>query len=420
MERSTLYLELQDIQSISVKATAGLLLIHPAATEASFQTRLLQLIAEAQDGDPILKELYSIPIPAAIAERIEEWLRFLVGEVIHHWRMSPSSDIENYSLFQDFVSSAPGQPSPLVDTLKSAGLQKPLQRYLQNFFQDLQTQQQQQKLGGADFVNWLEHKASQLEHQFVGHQNTSSDQANTTDEGFLTQLFAQRLSLVTKQLQSLTTILVQIQRLGSQSALRQLKVLAQILQTAQEQYVQQQQDQVRRAQSAQKAYKNLLSKIGEQRWGLRESARLWESALRALNLSYAARLEAEVFRLAVQILGDLLQPIQFLTLSIAQTDLFLIGVQQFAGESPPALPNLLKGVLLDRISPETLLRQLEIAVGYPLQQWTQIKTLTTATVQQELLQLLRPICFNVYVDCYLATIATPETPLASSIKPSLP
>jgi hypothetical protein len=412
-------MEPQDIQLISVEATAGLLLLHPAAAEASFQTRLLQLIAEAQDGDPILKELYSIPISATIAERIEQWLRFLVGEVIHHWRLSPSSDIESHSFLQDFVSSAPGQSSPLVDTLKRVGLQKPLQQSLQDFFQDLQTQQQQQKLGGADFVNWLDHKASQLEHQFVGHQNTSNDQAHP-DEGFLTQLFSQRLSLVTKQLQSLTTVLVQIQRLGSQSALRQLKVLAQILQTVQDRYVQQQQDQVRRAQSAQKAYKNLLSKIGEQRWGLRESARLWESALRALNLSYAARLDAEVFRLAAQILGDLLQPIQFLTLSIAQTDLFLIGVQQFSGESPSTLPNLIKGVLLDRISPEPLLRQLEIAVGHPLQQWAQIKTLTTATVQQELLQLLRPICFNVYVDCYLATIATAEIAPVSSINPFLP
>ena len=407
----------QDIQSISIEATAGFLLLHPPTTEKSVQNKLCQMIAMGQERDPDLAEVRSIPISVTIAERVEQWMRFLVAEVIHHWRIYPSSEIECQQLLQDLITSESEVSSPLLVTLNQAGLQKPLQQSLQDYFQDLHTQQQQQKLTGTDLIDWLEFKLSQLEYRFVGNQDATGNRVVFDGEGFLTQLSAHHLSLMTKYLQSLTMLLVQIQRLGPQSALRQLRVLTQTLQNTRDQYAQQHQDQLRRGQSAQKAYKNLLVKMAERRWGMREATRLWESALRAANLSYTARLDAEVFRLAEQLLEDLLQPIQYLTLSLAQTDLFLIGVQQFAGEASPTLPTLLQGVLLDRLSPDPLLRQLEAAVGYPIQQWAQIKTLTITTVQQELLQLLRPICFNVYVDCYLATLAIPETTLLPSLAP---
>lgn len=410
-------MEPQPINATSIEATAGLLLLFPVATNTPIQTKLLTLLTEAQQCDPDLDKVQAIDIPTTIADRMEQWVQFLLIDVIHQWRMLPSSDIDSEPLLRELISQEPEQSSPFLQSLRSAGLEKSLQQTLEDYIQDLYTQQQKKKLFGFELVNWLELKASQLEHGFTRNQDRTGEKSIPFTEDFLVQLSSYGLALSTKYLQSLTTILVQIRRLGSQAALRQLNTLSQTLQTMRDNYAQQYQDHLRREKSAQKAYKNLLFKIGEQRRGSREAAPLWESALRALRLSYTSRLESEVFRLAEQILDNLMQPVQYLTLSIAQTDMFLIGVQQFSENLTAAatLPALLKGVLLDRIARDTLLRQLEETVGHPLDQWPNIEGLTAATVQQKLLQLLRPICFNVYVDCYLATIATPETALLPSI-----
>jgi hypothetical protein len=399
-------MEPEDTSIIPPSTLAAMLLVCPTSDpEHLYQT--VQHLVE-QNPDPSLQDLQLVLLQSPILSQLKQWTQVIAIDVVQEWRLFPSEETALSTLFRDLgLNVEEHHHSHLLDLLRRAGHDKTLYQTLQDYLQELSTEQLEHKLIGSSLRCWIEQKAADLKIWFYGGL-VGSPQKNSAvpSDGCLRQLQLYNPILLTKNLHSLTTALVQIQRLGAQTALRQLNTVIETLQSIGANFSAQRQEHRQRGKSAQKAYNNLLSQIRDPKWGIGEGDSDWESILRALNLIYTSNLEAAVFSLAVQLLDDLIQNTQHLMDSIAKTDRLLQDIQDQLAQhtSPPIIPPpVLRTLFLERIYRVNILRQMEEWAGSPIYQWGNVN-INPARFQEELLKRLYPICLSLYVDCYLVMI----------------
>jgi hypothetical protein len=407
-------METEDTSVIPPSTPAAMLLLCPTSDPKHVYQTLQSFVDE--NPDPSLSSIQLIPLQPSILSHLKQWTQAIAVDIVQEWRLFPAEETALSTLFRDLeLHLEEPVHSPLVDLLQRAGQEKALYQTLQDYLQELETEQLEQKLSGSSLRRWIEQKAADLKIWFYGGWVNASAEGSAPRspvDGCLKQLQLYKPTLLAKKLHSLTTALVQIRRLGAQTALRQLNTVIETLQFISSNFSAHRQEHRQRAKSAQKAYYNLLSQIRDPKWGVGEGDAAWKSILRALNLVYTSNLEAAIFSLAEQLLEDLIQNTQQLMDSIAKTDLLLTDIQAHLAQHPPipTIPSpVLRTLLLERISKMNVLRQMEEWVGSPIHQWGSLDTLNPEKFQEEFLKLLYPVCLSLYVDCYHAMHAEAQT-----------
>jgi hypothetical protein len=400
-------MEPEDTSAIPSSTPAAMLLLCPTSDpEYLYQT--VQSFVD-KNSDLSLPSVQLIPIQTPILSQLKQWTQVIAVDVVQEWRLFPSEETALSTLFKDLgLHLEEHDHSPFLELLRRPGQEKTLYQILQDYLQELYTAQLEQKLSGSVLRRWFEQKAADLKIWFYGGLVDSPDKDSASPsptDGCLKQLQLYKPTLLAKNLHSLTTALVQIRRLGSQTAVRQLNTVIETLQSIRSDFSTQRQEHRQRAKSAQKAYYNLLSQIRDPKWGVGEGDSAWESILRALNLIYTSNLEAAIFSLAEQLLENLIQNTQHLMGFIAKTDLRLKDIQDHLAQHTSPLtipPPVLRTLFLERVYRMNVLRQMEEWVGSPIHQWGSLNTFNPEKFQEEFLKLLYPVCLSLYVDCYLA------------------
>lgn len=363
-----------------------------------------RLVAKASTQDPQLLGLQSFPITLGTA-RLEIWAHCLAAELMRQWQtLTVSSSSITTILAELGLISVEGK-APLIDLMGKAGAQTFPIVELQERLQKLYQHQQQEKLESSKLQAWIAHEASRLADWFHQMPTANSLMFQSPEEmsGCLVKLQLYAPTLHTQTLQTLNACFSQLKLSGSQVILAHLNGLSQALQDTLNDYEFQRQERLRRESGAWRAYHNLMTQIETHQWGSSGKGNLaWEAVLRALNLIYVSKLEAEAYTLGSQIVSDLMMQTRQYAAGVADTDMLLTHLHHwFAQKCPPEsnLSPVLKSFLAERINPQELRRQLEKWLGYPLLQWGTVKLIQQEALREQILAQIQPICWAVYGEC---------------------
>jgi hypothetical protein len=398
-------MELEKQLPIWQEAASAALVISSGKTAEQTIDLVCRLVAEASIHDPQLLGLQSIPVSLGTTQ-LEVWAHSLAAELMQQWQtLAGTTPDFTKTLAELGLIGAPGGSVPLIDAMGKAGAQKIPIVELKERLQNLYKQQQQQQFASSKLRVWLEREAVQLANWF--HQMPTADslmfQSPEEMSGCLVKLQLYAPTLHTQTLQTLNACFERLQRFGSQVVLAHLSGLSQALQTVLADYDVQRQERLKRESGAWRAYRNLLNQIETRQWGASGQGNLaWEAVLRALNLIYVSKLEAEAYTLASQIVSDLIMQTHHYGVAIAQTDILLTQLQNgFMQRFPPesSLSPILQSFLAERINPWELRRQLEQRIGYSFLQWGTVESIQLETLREQILARLHPICLAVYGEC---------------------
>jgi hypothetical protein len=389
------------------EAASAALVISSGTTAEQTIDLVRRLVAEASASthDPQLLGLQSIPVSLGTTQ-LAVWAHSLAAELMRQWQTLEGTTPEPEKTLAELgLINAQGGPVPLIDAMGKAGVQKIPIAELRERLQNLYKQQQQQRFTSSKLRVWLEREAAQLANWF--HQMPTADslmfQSPEEMSGCLVKLQLYAPTLHTQTLQTLNTCFDRLQPSGSQVILAHLNGLSKALQSVLADYDVQRQDRLRRESGAWRAYRNLMTQIEMRQWGGSGKGDLaWEAVLRALNLIYVSKLEAEAHTLASQIVSDLIMQTHQYAVAIAQTDALLTHLQTwFMQRCPPEskLSPILNSFLAERINPWELRRQLEQWAGYSFLQWGTVESIQLETLREQILARLHPICLAVYGEC---------------------
>jgi hypothetical protein len=388
------------------EAASAVLVMSSGKTAEQTIDLVCRLMAEASTHEPQLLGLQSIPVSLGTT-RLEVWAHSLAAELMRQWQTLEGTTTPDLTttLAELGLIGVEGGPAPLIDAMGKAGAQKIPVAELRERLQTLYKQQQQQQFASSKLRVWLEREAAQLANWFNQMPTADSLMFQSPEEmsGCLVKLQLYAPTLHTQTLQTLNAGFARLQLSGSQVILAHLNGLSQALQSVLADYEVQRQERLRRESGAWRAYRNLMTQIETRQWGVSGKGDLaWEAVLRALNLIYVSKLEAEAYTLASQIVSDLMMQTHQYAVAIAQTDTLLTQLQHwFMQNCPPEskLSPILKSFLAERINPWDLRHQLEQWAGYSLFQWGTIQSIPLETLREQILARLHPICLAVYGEC---------------------
>jgi hypothetical protein len=387
------------------EAASAALVISSGKTAQQTIDVVCRLVAEASTHDPQLLGLQSIPISLG-STRLEIWSHNLAAELMRQWQTLESTPPHiTETLVELGLISAQVGVAPLINAMGQAGAQKFPIVELKERFQTLYKHQQQQQLSSFKLRAWIEHEAARLADWFHQMPTANSLMFQSPEEmsGCLVKLQLYAPNLHTQTLQTLNSCFTQLRLSGSQVILAHLNGLSQALQDTLNDYKIQRQERLRRESGAWRAYHNLIAQIETRQWGAFGKGNLaWEAVLRALNLIYVSKLEAEAYTLATQIVSDLRMQTHQYAAEVAQTDTLLTQLHNwFMQQCPPesSLAPVLKSFLAERINPWELRRQLEKWTGQSLLQWGTFDSMQQETLREQILTRLHPICLAVYGEC---------------------
>ena len=363
-----------------------------------------RLVEKASTQDPQLLGLKSIPIALGTA-RLEIWAHCLAADLMRQWQTLAASSSSITTILAELGLISIEGKAPLIDLMGKAGAQTFPVIELQERLQKLYKHQQQEKLESSKLGAWIAHEASRLADWFHQMPTANSLMFQSPEEmsGCLVKLQLYAPTLHTQTLQTLNACFSQLRLSGSQVILAHLNGLSQALQDTLNDYELQRQERLRRESGAWRAYHNLMTQIETHPWGISDKGNLaWEAVLRALNLIYVSKLEAEAYTLGSQIVSDLMMQTRQYAAGVADTDTLLTHLHHwFQQKCPPEsmLSPVLKSFLTERINPWDLRRQLEKWTGYPLLQWGAVKSIQQEALREQILAQLQPICLAIYGEC---------------------
>jgi hypothetical protein len=96
-----------------------------------------------------------------------------------------------------------------------------------------------------------------------------------------------------------------------------------------------------------------------------------------------------------------------LAVELVQANDFLTRLREELTQSissEPFFAPLLKQSLAQRLEPIKFRREIECALGYPLNHWGKLRRSQEATLRQQILSQLNPICLEIYAHCYIEII----------------
>lgn len=411
MERGRLQLAWQEFTETETVA-----LIIPRGKGAEHISLLRRLISEASSSYSQLSELHLAPIPLPPSE-LESWVYWLAAEVIGQWRNLPVESFSVEVIIEQLGLTTAENATSLLTALDKGDTNIPLSKELALRIQALQVQYQQ-KLEHSHSGAWLELEATKLSKWFsqVPSLPLTSSESKAEPDGCLTQLQSNAIALRSQVLHTLQESLVQLGQAGPRAALKWLKSLTGALQVIRNNYEAQRQECLQRESSAWQAYSNLSAKPGKRKWvlfGPRMVNR--EAALRALGVAYHSRLEAEIYTLASQLVGELAQQTNVYATAIAQTDALLMNLQDWFTERCPsklASTPLLRDYLVERVNLLKLLRELEHWTDCSLEQWGALESTQSEALREQILARIQPLCLEMYVECCCSVLASGTPDLA--------
>lgn len=408
METGRLQLAWQEI----TKAAA---LVIPSGEGEENISLLCRLISEASITYSQLSELRFAHIPLPPSE-LESWVYWLAAEVTTQWRDLPVEGLSvEAAIIDELGLTTAENVSSLLTALDRSDTNIPLSKELALRIQALHDQHQQE-LEHSHSRAWLDLEATKLAKWFsqVPSLPLTSSQPIAESGGCLTQLQFNALALRSKALHTLQECFVRLYQAGPRAVLRWLKSLTGALQVIRANYEAQRQECLQRESSAWQAYHNLSTKPGERKWVLFGPRMMnWEAALRALGIAYHSRLEAEVYTLASQLVGELAQQTNVYATAIAQTDALLTSLQDWFTEHCPsklAFTPLLRDYLIARVDLLKLLRELEHWTDCSLEQWGTLEPTQSEALREQILARLQSLCLEMYVECCCSalTLSTPD------------
>lgn len=402
-------------QFIWQEASSAALILGSGKTAEQTIDRVCRLAAEASTRDARLESLQTIPVSLSMA-RLEIWAYCLAAELIRQWQFLAVAAPPIPTILAELGLTRVEGVVPLIDALGKANAETSPAAELKERIQTLYKQQEQDKLSSSKLRAWLEREAANLADWFTQMPTADSLMSQSPEEmgGCLVKLQLYAPTLHTQMLQTLDVCWTQLRLSGSQVMLRHLNLLSQALQNTLDDYEGQQQECLLRERGAWRAYHNLMTQIETKKWGASDKGNLaWVAVLRALNLIYASKLEAETYTLASQLVNDLIRQTRQYAAAVAQTDTLLTYLQNWFTQRCPSesvFPPVLRSFLIERIDPWDLRRQLEKWTGYSLPQWGTVESIQPEVLREQILIRLSPICLAVYGECCAA--------LALGISPS--
>ncbi|MBV9385831.1 MAG: hypothetical protein JOZ78_05315 [Chroococcidiopsidaceae cyanobacterium CP_BM_ER_R8_30] len=337
--------------------------------------------------------------------RLQTWACWLAAETIVQWREMPVEDLSVAAIVTELGLISVESMAPLLFALQKTATDTSLSEELSLRVQALHERLQRKKLQPRSCQReWWEKEVAGLAQWFTQLTPTSSLPSHfpAATSGCLAQLHSNILVLRIQSQTKLRESLAGLWQAGSQSVLKKLRSLSEVLHIVQANYEAQRQDCLRRESSAWQAYYTLSMKLAERNWLLSSRNTDWEAALRALAIAYKFKLEAEVYTLASQLVSDLLQQTQAYTVQIAQTDAMLASLQGWFTErcvTKPIFIPLLRDYLTERVNPVQLRRQLEGWAGHSLNQWGISESVQIEALREQLLSRLRPLSLKIYTEC---------------------
>jgi len=196
---------------------------------------------------------------------------------------------------------------------------------------------------------------------------------------------------------------VPLRHSGSRSVLKLLKKLGETLTSICANYEAKRQNCLRREGAAWRAYYSLSAQLENRSLIPRRRKVEREALLQAISKASSFKLEAEIYTLASQVVGSLRQQTHVHAVSVAQVDALLGSLQSFFIKRCPTEPifaPILKQYLAERVDISKLRRKIEVLVGCSLNQWGSLKSAQQTVLREQILAQIRPLCLEIYAECY--------------------
>lgn len=357
-----------------------------------------RLLNDASASYPQLAQLQLVDVPLPVFA-LPEQTAWLSAMLVGQWRDLPAvedsvdaiisaiglTDIESGSLLS-------GLDATTTDTVFTFELVVRIQA--------IRERQHKLKLSPARLPEWLEQQATELAAWFALPSDTSSD---SSAGGCLAQLQVNFLALRSKLLDQLEDHFTRWRYSGSRPLLQWLALLDEALEQIRADYESRRQDCLRCEGSAWRAYYKLSVPDGERVWGLPDRRRLdWEAAVRALAAVYDFKIKVQLYTLAAQIVGELIQRTRLYTTSLTQTDLKLAELQVWFTERCPDEPlfaPLLTNYMTRRLDASRLRSELEDWADCKLERWSAMDGVQTEALCRQMLLRMQPLCLELYAEC---------------------
>ncbi len=371
--------------------------------EESFSL-LRRLVSEASTSYPQLSQLRFMHIPLPVS-KLERWSYWLAAQVVGQWRDQPVEGCSVANIIDELGLSSAENRASLLKALDTMATDTPLTLQLSMHLQSLRERQRQQKLTPSRREEWLEQETAKVAQWFTQLPPAPSRpfQSPIPASSCLAQLQSNVLALRSKVKHHLQGCFVRLQRPGSRALLQWLSFLAEALESIRTDYEAQRQENLRRENSAWRAYYTLRESPEKHNWGLSRGSHLdWEAILRALAMAYDFKLGAEMYTQAAQLVGELAQETRLYAASVAQVDAMLARLQGWFtehGSVEPLFVPLLKESLRKQLNPAQLRSELENWVGCGLGHWGALESTKTAALCDQILARTRPLCLEVYTEC---------------------
>lgn len=379
------------------------------------------LICEARTTYPQLSDLNVLPIPSPVPQ-LETWTNLLAAEVVARWRDLSVENITPEAIAKELGLTSNETPLPLISALDKTDSGTSLSAELAVRLQLIGEQQSQQRLSNSSLHKWLEQEVAELSNWFTPppqKADTSSVfSSRETAVGCLSQLQANAATIRSKSRFQLQEFLVPLRHSGSRTVLRLLKTLGEMLTSICADYEAKRQNCLRREGAAWRAYYSLSAQLENRSLIPRQRKVEREAVLQAISKACHFKLEAEMYALAAQIVGSLRQQTHGYAVTLAQADAILASLQNYFIErcsTEPIFAPILKQYLTERVDLSKLRRKLEVLVGYSQNQWGSLKSAQQVVLREQILAQIRPMCIEIYAECYRALInLSPEVPIASA------
>lgn len=366
------------------------------------------LICAASNDYPQLSEVNFLPIPLPVPQ-LETWTYYLAAQTVAKWRDTAGENISIEAIAKDLGIVDIETTQPLIAALDKNATGSSLSAELAARLQLQQVHQQQ--LSNSSLHQWLEQEVASLSDWFVPSaqkiDKTSAFSNSESSVGCLSQLQTNADTIASKTRLQLQEFFVSLRQSGLRSLLKMLKNLGETLTSTCANYEAQRQNCLRREGAAWRAYYSLSAQLENRTLIPRQRKVEREALLQAISKACNFKLEAEIYTLAAQIVGSLRQQTHTYAVTLAQADALLASLQNSFVKhctTEPIFASILKQYLADRVDLSKLRRKIEVLVGSPLNQWGSLKSAQQALLREQILAYMRPICIEIYAECYRSLI----------------
>lgn len=376
------------------------------------------LISEASVNYPQLSELNVLPLPLPIPQ-LETWTYWLAAQAVGRWRDIAVESISPEAIVSELGIVNNGTTNYLISALDKTATGTSLSVELAARLLSICEQQNYRHLSNSSLHKWLEQEVTSLSDWFTPPPH-KKDAFLSSEPGYgcISQLQNNAVALRSKSRLQLQEFFVPLRHSGPRAVLKLLKSLGEILTNICAEYEEKRQNCLRREGAAWRAYYSLSAQLENRSLMPQRRKVERESLLQAINKASNFKLEAEIYTVAGQVVGSLRQQTHIQAVAIAQADALLGNLQSFFIKrctTEPIFAPILDRYLAERVDISKLRRKIEVLVGCSLNQWGSLKSAQQVVLREQILAQIRPLCLEIYAECYRSLInLSPEIQIPAS------